>query len=200
MKNSIRSLVWVDYLIDIITNPRELALKVVSGKNKVYFSTFLLPALSSCVFIIVTSLLFNQSHYFYYKISYGWMLLIILSIVYILLFSAIIDQIFQFKGKPGNVKRIINIINMSCFPVLFVLPLMLLVTSINFLPFFLLIILLLVVLIWSVFISARGFAEIYEVELASAILIYMVPHVALFVINGLISILFIFLLSGLAVR
>ena len=200
MKNTIRSLVWVDYLIDIITNPRELALKVVNGRNRIYYSTFILPVLSCGVFIIISSLLFNQTGYFYYKISYGWMLLIIFVIAYILVFSAVIDQIFQLKGKSGNVKRVINIINMSYFPALLILPLMLLVTSVNFIPVFWFLLLYLIVMIWSVFISSRGFAEIYGVELASAVLIYLIPHALISILNGLIGILLIFLLSGLIGR
>ncbi|MBN1501605.1 MAG: YIP1 family protein [Spirochaetes bacterium] len=200
MKNNLRTLEWTDSLIEVLTSPRSLAVRFAGSEKHLYGITFLIPMISTILMLISISLLSPQTGYFYFKITYGWIFLVICSFVNIFLSSAVIDLVFQFKGKRGSVRRVINIINISYFPKILMLPLILFFSVIDFAPPFFFLLLLILLSVWSLYVISRGLSEIYSVDLPNAFLIYAVPYAAVIAVSVLLLFLLAFLGYGFAVN
>lgn len=175
MMQKIKSLEWADVLVECLIEPSKLALRFANSEVNIYKTGFIFPILSSGISILAMSVLSAQNGYFYYKISYGWILHAIISFLVIFISSGLTDMVFQFRGKRGNVKKIINILNFSYFPSLFVLPFVMFFTTLNFAAPFWFFIISLAALLWGLYIAARCLSELFIVDFFSALISYLLP-------------------------
>lgn len=196
MKNKIKSLTWVDFLMECLLSPSKLALRVKNSENKIHKYGFIFPVFSTGISILSMSVLTSQDEFFYYKITYGWILLVIITVSQIFIIAALTDLIFQLRGKQGNVKKIVEILNFSFFPKILILAPVMLFVSINFAAPFWYFCMTLLTSIWGIYIVVRGLSEIFNVDIFSALVTYALPYVIGAVTGFSIMLLSGFLLYG----
>ena len=93
----------------------------------------------------------------------------------ITVFGSLMDLFCQFRGHPGNIKQIINLINFSMFSRTFFLPLLFIFKVINFAPIFFYILLSIVIFTWQSLVIIQGISEIHHTEFSESLLIYLFP-------------------------
>ena len=118
-----RTLSWADFFLYALTDPRELYRRIHSGNGKVFGLSFIVPAMVCIADILALSLMGGETSYFYYKISYGWILVCLYEFLKIVIYSSMIDSVSQLQGFKGNIKEVITLVNFSMVPKIFILPL-----------------------------------------------------------------------------
>jgi Yip1-like protein len=198
--SSIRSLMWVDYFIHTLTDPRSLYNSLLRKDSNAFKVSFIIPVFVIISDIVAFSLLSQQTEYFYYKITYGWILFTIIIIIKILILSSFMDLISQFMGFEGKIKEMITIVNFSLFPKLFLLPLIFIFRTINFAPLFFYFFAALLFFVWSGLIIMQSISEMHGVDFGKSLLIFIFPYilfgVAGFFILILIAVNFMGLVFG----
>ena len=114
--SGMRSLKWSDVLIYSIVDPRAMYRQLKEYERLPLALSFLIPAMVAVTDIIAGSLLGGGNSFFYYRITYGWILHFLLLSFFILVTSSLMDLAGQFTGLRGNVKELIALINFSLFP------------------------------------------------------------------------------------
>src|SRR5208283_5085637 len=93
------------------------------NETKSFLLSFLVPAAVAVMEIITISILGKQTLFFYYKITYGWILLFLYISFKVITAAALMDTASQFFGFRGNIREMIILVNFSLFPDVFILPL-----------------------------------------------------------------------------
>ncbi len=127
-----KSLRWVDFFLYALTDPRELYRRIKQKDPDPFALSFIVPLISALFDILILSLMGRESEFFYYKISYGWILVFIYGIFKIAVYSSLVDVTAQFFGYRGNIREIITLVNFSLFPGVLFLPVCYLFSVIKF--------------------------------------------------------------------
>ncbi len=173
--NTIRSLRWADFFIYSVTDPRNLFRRIEANDPKAFGLSFVVPFLVSISEILSTSLLGQQTAFFYYKLTYGWIFNVILLSFFIIITASLMDLMAQFLGFEGKIKNLVCIINFSIFPKVFLLPLVYIFKSIGFAPAFFYFFFSLIFFVWSAFIAIFAISEMHRIDTGRAILVFLFP-------------------------
>ena len=193
---NLKSLRWTDYFLYTILDPRELYRRIKQKDPDPFYLSFCIPAAYSIFAMLTMSLGGKESIFFYHKISYGWILILVYTLFKIIIYTSLIDITAQFYGYRGNIKEIITIYNFSLFPVLFLLPTYYAFVAIDFAPYFFYVLLSIGFFIWQIMILAQSFSEMHSIDFNKSIVILIIPVVAVALVFLLIVILLIALASG----
>jgi len=196
---SFRSLRWADYFLYTILDPRELYRRVKQKDSNTFVLSFIIPVAYSIFAILIMSLAGNEGNFFYHKISYGWILILLYTIFKIIIYSSLIDITAQFFGYKGNIKEIMTLYNFSLFPELFLLPAYYTFVTINFAPTFFYVLFSIIFLIWQVMIFAQSFSEMHSIDFNKSIIILIIPAISIGLVFFLIAVLIIILAFGFIV-
>jgi len=184
-----RSLKWADFLINALVDPRALCRQINKNEPKPFGMSFILPASFAVIDIITVSMLSTQTPFFYYKISYGWILLFIYLSFKIVFFALLMDLLAQFLGYAGSIKDTITLVNFSIFPKLFLLPVIYIFNVFNFAPLFFYMFISFGLYAWSAVIIILGISEMHKSDFGKSLLIFIFPYLFVGVIFGFIVIL-----------
>lgn len=191
--DKIKSLTWADYFFYALTDPRELYRLISTGNSGTIYLSFAVPALVVIADILALSILGSGSGSFYYKITYGWILISIYTLVKIAVYASLIDTASQFMGYQGKAKELIAMVSYSMFPKVFILPLVYFFSIINFAPGFFYVFFMFILFVWYVMILVQGISEMHSIEFSRAIAIYILPGL----LTGL-ALFFMFVLFTIA--
>lgn len=190
-----KSLRWADLYLYSIIDPRGLLKQIRTDKSWAFPFSFTVPAFVALAEIITVSSLGSQTPFFYYKISYGWILLFLYLVLKIVTSSALMDMLSQFMGNDGRTRETICLMNYSLFPKLFLLPLVSVFRVINFAPLFFYMFISMALFLWSAVIAVQGLSEMHSEGTGRALLIYIFPWLfvgVLLFFMGLLSLIYLF--------
>ncbi len=196
---TIKSLKWADFFIYIITDPRALARLIRSNDPSSFLLSFIPPVLAAISYLISSSMLTSQSGFFYYKVSYGWVLLSMLLILQILIYSSLSSLSLEFTGIKSSIKEIITVCNFAQFPITFLLPLVYIFSVINFAPVYFFLLISLALIVWSSYISVSGISEFYNLSFSKSLFSFLFPYILITISGFFIFILIAVNLIGFAV-
>ena len=192
----IKSLKWIDYFFLCLLDPRRLV-NLIGKKEGSPFSLGLFIVLVVSLFEIISMSMFGQeSNFFFYKISYGWVLIFLVVLLKIIAFSSLIDLSCQFREHPGSIIRTINLVCFSFFPLIFILPVVIIVTSLNTVPIFFYILFSILLHFWQAIIIIQGISEIHQMSFGESLVIFLLPFIFIGLISLLILVLFFINLGG----
>lgn len=174
---TLKSLRWTDFFLYAITDPRELYRRIKQGDPDPFILSFIVPAVTALFDILVLSLVGKETGFFYYKISYGWILVFIYAVFKTVIYSSLVDMTAQFFGYKGNIREILTLVNFSLFPTVFFLPLFYLFKIIDFAPVFFYALLSIVFFIWYVMIFVQGISEMHSIDFGKSFVIFILPAV-----------------------
>lgn len=184
-----RTLRWADLFLSALLDPRALYRQIDRGEPRSLLLSFMIPAAVAVVDIITLSLLGKQTPFFYYKITYGWILLFLYQALTVVLAAALMDMASQFFGSGGAARRLIILVNFSLFPRVFILPLVYIFHVFRFAPLFFYFFFSMGLFIWSAMIAVQGISEMHTVSLGRAAVIYLFPAIVIWT-----SLFFMFIL------
>jgi hypothetical protein len=173
----LRSLRWADLFLFALLDPRALHRQIERKEPKSFMLSFLVPAAVAVFDIITLSIMGRQTPFFYYKITYGWILIFLYQSLAVILAAALMDMAAQFYGFKGNIRSFITLLNFSMFPRIFILPLVYIFKVFNFAPLFFYAFFSLGLLVWSAMIAIQGISEMHSISFARAAIIYLFPAV-----------------------
>ena len=173
--NKIKSLVWADYFLYALTDPRELYRLISSKKSVGFYVSFAVPAIVVIADILALSLLGEATGFFFYKITYGWILILIYTVVKIAVYASLIDTVAQFMGYEGRAEEVIAMVSYSMFPKVFILPVVYFFSIINFAPGFFYVFFMFILFVWYVMILVQGISEMHSIEFSRALAVYIIP-------------------------
>ncbi len=173
--NKIKSLVWADYFLFALTDPRELYRLISSKKSSRIYAGFAVPAVVVIADILALSLLGEATGFFFYKITYGWILILIYTVVKIAVYASLIDTVSQFMGYEGKAVEVTAMVSYSMFPKVFILPIVYFFSIINFAPGFFYVFFIFILFVWYVMILVQGISEMHSIEFSRALALYIIP-------------------------
>ncbi len=175
--SAIRTLRWADIFIYSIVDPRAMYRQIRENPVSVVKMSFIIPAIVALTEILAASMLGGKTSFFYYKISYGWILHFILLSFFVIVVSALIDMACQFMGLRGNIREIVTLVNFSLFPKVFLLPVVCMFSVINFAPAFFYFLASFCFYIWSALIAVQGISEMHESGVGKSLLFFLFPTI-----------------------
>jgi hypothetical protein len=176
--DDIRSLKWSDFFIYALTDPGQMHRIIQRNDPAPFALSFTVPAVVALVDILSYNLLLSETTpYFYYKISYGWILAFLTASFKALVASSLMDFLSQAMGNAGRIKETVAIVNFSLMPGILMLPLMVVVAITDFAPLFFYFLFSLGLFVWSVYIAVRCLAEMHGVTPGRSLVIYAFPYV-----------------------
>lgn len=187
----LKSLEWVDYYFFSIIDPRRLAGLLKREEGKPFLVGYITVAAVAAINIITFSLIGKETSYFYNKITYGWISSFLVSVLIIIIYAALIDFFCQLRGKPGSIKTIVNLLNISLFPHAFLLPIFFIFKVAQFAPIFFLILSIFGLTAWQALIIILGLSETHQMEFSEALVAFLFPVLMIGVIAFFIFILMI---------
>lgn len=187
----IKSLKWSDFFLYTLVNPRNLYRIISSRERRGLALSFIVPIFAVIIDIISISLLSEETGFFYYKITYGWILLILIVLSKIIVSASIMDLISQFLGFNGRIRELISIINFSIFPKALILSLVYIFKILNFAPVFFYMFFSFVLFLWSAFIAIQGISEMHSISFGRALFIFIFPYIFFGIIMFFITVLII---------
>lgn len=131
MIEKIRSLIWADYLLYTLINTRQAG-QLLNRSECFIKSTLVLPLIYAFFSIISSSLIHEQSTFFFHKIGYGSFFIIGTTLLQVFIIAMSIGFILQLFKVEVKLPVIFSIINLSYLPKLFILPWALFWSSANF--------------------------------------------------------------------
>jgi hypothetical protein len=173
--NKIKSLVWADYFLFALTDPRELYRLINSKKSGRIYAGLAVPAVVVIADILALSLLGEATGFFFYKITYGWILILIYTVVKIAVYASLIDTVSQFMGYEGKALEVTAMVSYSMFPKVFILPIVYFFSIINFAPGFFYVFFIFILFVWYVMILVQGISEMHSIEFSRALALYIIP-------------------------
>ena len=194
---SFRSLGWTDYFLYTILDPRELYRRIKQKDPDPFVWSFIIPAAYSIFAILTMSLSGSETDFFYYKMSYGWILLLLYTFFKIIVYSSLIDITAQFYGYKGNIRDIITLYNFSLFPALFFLPAYYAFVTIDFAPGFFYVLFSFAVFIWQIMIFAQCLSEMHSIDFNKSMVILILPAILIGMIFFMMTVLLVILTFGL---
>ncbi|MDY6933633.1 MAG: YIP1 family protein [Spirochaetota bacterium] len=175
MMDYIKSLIWVDYFYYTLVEPRRLINIITKEEKKTLPLSISVVAAVSIIEIITISLLGKEDLFFYYKITYGWILAFFILSLIIAITASLVDLACQIRGYNGNAKNIINVIIFSLFPRIFLLPIVIIFKVLHFAPIFFYLFSSILVFIWQALIIIQGISEIHRISFAESVMIFLSP-------------------------
>ncbi len=170
---SFRSLRWVDYVFLAILDPRSLG-RLLNARG--FLSpALIIPAAVAISEIVALSRLGQQSGFFMYKISYGWIFLFILVSVKMFGLAALVDVSAQFYGLKGSFTKTLTLVMLAAFPCLFLVPIVTIFSTIHFAPAFFYVLGSIVFALWSLYIIILGISEFHEIPFSRACAVVLIP-------------------------
>lgn len=194
---AIKSLRWVEYILQTLTDPRAMGRLVKRNEHASFVLSYLMPVFIAFFDILTIATLSRQTHMFYGKITYGWIALSLFFAFKNTLFAAIMDMSFQLFGYSGSVRELIAVINYSSFPRLFILPLLTIFRIIHFAPPFFYFALIIVSSIFVMLTAVQAVSEIYSVSLGRSFLIYFLPALIVYGSFVLMAAALIMMMAGM---
>ncbi len=173
----LRSLRWADLFLYSLLDPRALYRQIERNEPKPFALSFIVLAAVAVIDIRTLSLMGRQTPFFYYKITYGWILVFLYHTLTVILASALMDMAAQFYGFKGNIRRFITLVNFSMFPKVFILPLVYIFKVFNFAPLFFYAFFSLGLLAWSAVIAIQGISEMHSISFGRGAVIYLFPAI-----------------------
>lgn len=186
-----RTLAWADFFLYSLLDPRALYRRIRQKEPDAFWLSFIVPVSVSLSDIIVLSLMGRESSFFYYKISYGWILFFLFTIIKILIYTSLVDMAAQFSGLKGNMKELFTIVNFSMLPELFILPAAYPFIVGDFAPAFFYILITLICFIWHVLIIVQSISEMHTIDFGRAFMIYIMPAIVTGILFFLVTIMLI---------
>lgn len=175
IKESIKNLGWAEFIMTLIFDPRLFAKKISESDRGYVKISFIVPLFVSFALILSVCVINQQSQFFFYKISYGWTWLTVVFCFAFFVFSLSNDFFFHVFGAQGRAGQTLAIVNFSAFPLLFVLPGVMIFSSISFQPAVFLFIFTTACLCWSFFIVLFSVSELRSVSLGRALASILTP-------------------------
>jgi len=175
--NELKSLRWADLLLYSLLDPRSLYRQINRNEPKAFTLSFVMPAIVAIVEILTLSLLGKQTPFFYYKVTYGWILLFLCQALASMIAASLMDMASQFFGWKGNIREFIILINFSLFPRVFILPLVYIFRVFNFAPLFFHAFFSLGLLVWSALVVIQGVSEMHSCNFGKATLVFPFPAI-----------------------
>lgn len=188
---TIKSLRWSDFFLYAVTDPRELYRRIKQKDPDPFSMSFIIPAITALFDILVLSLMGKETGFFYYKLSYGWILVFIYAVFKIVIYSSLVDITAQFFGYRGNIREMLTIANFSIFPSVFFLPVFYLFSVINFAPGFFYVFFSMLFFIWYVMIYVQGISEMHSIDFGKSFVIFILPAVFIGIVIFMITILLV---------
>jgi len=173
--STLRSLLWVDFFLYAVIDPRALFRQIKKNDPRCFGLSFFVPLIVSIVEILTVAIMGREGSFFYYKISYGWILNFLLLSFFIVITASLMDLVSQFLGNKGNIKEMITLVNFSIFPKVFLLPLIYIFNVINFAPIFFYILFSFGLFVWSAIIAIQGISEMHSLDFGKSLLIFIFP-------------------------
>jgi hypothetical protein len=186
-----KSLRWADYFLYALTDPRELYRRIKQKDPDPFVLSFIVPFVAALFDILVFSLMGGESAFFYYKISYGWILIFIYALFKIVVYSSLVDITAQFFGYKGNIREMITIVNFSLFPGVLFLPVLYFFSVINFAPGFFYVFFSIVFFVWYGMIFIQGISEMHSIDFGKSFVIFVLPAIFIGIVFFLISVLLV---------
>lgn len=188
---TLKSLRWTDYFLYAITDPRELYRRIKQQDPDPFAFSFAIPAAVAFFDILALSVSGRETGFFYYKISYGWILVFIFGLFKIVIYSSLVDTIAQFFGYRGNIKEILVVVNFSVFPEIFFLPLFYLSAITGFAPGFFYAFFSILFFIWYIMIFVQCISEMHSIDFGKSLVIVLLPAVFIGIALFFITILLV---------
>ena len=173
----LRSLRWADYLFFALTDPRRLVARIADTGAKPLAGGVAIALMAAISEILSSSLIMVNTRFFYYKMSYGLLLMLIYVIVKTVITAGLIDLICQFLDFRGSVRVLLGIVLYSLFPQVFFLPLVYIVKVLGFAPPFFFAVFSLGLFAWSALITVTAVSELHSIPFSKAALIFLFPYV-----------------------
>lgn len=174
---TIRELAWTDYFLYAVTDPRELYRRIRQRDRGIFQFSFVVPVFIAFIDVITVSLRGTETSFFYHKISYGWLLILLFMLLKISVYSSLIDSSSQFFGQKGNIRDVLTLVNFSLFPKVFFLPLYYLTVITGFMPGFFYIFLSMVFFCWFMYVLVQGISEMNSITFGRSLGIAIMPAV-----------------------
>jgi len=188
---TVKSLRWADFFIYSVTDPRELYRRIKQKDPDPFILSFFIPAVVTFFDLLAISLVGRANSFFYYKMSYGWLLVFIYAIFKIAVYSSLVDATAQFFGYRGNIREILTIVNFSVFPRIFFLPVFYLFAASDFAPVFFYMFFSILFFIWYIMIFVQGISEMHSIDFGKSFVIFIIPAAFIGIIFFLITILLV---------
>lgn len=177
---NVKSLVWADYFLYALTDPRELYRLIKSGKANNILVSLLVPAFVTLADILALLIIAKGTGLFYYWVSYGWILIFLYTVVKIAVYSSLIDAVSQFMGHKGRIKEMITVVSFSLFPKVFILPAVYFFSIINFATGFFYVFITFLLFVWHIMVLIQGISEMHSIDFGKAMAIYIIPGILTF--------------------
>jgi len=192
--SELKTLRWADLFIWSLLDPRALSRQIQRQEPRSFALSFMIPAMAAIADILAVSILSTQTAFFYYKVTYGWILSFLWHAIALLVAAVLMDAASQFFGYRGNAKECITLVNFSQLPKVFILPLVYLFRVIHFAPIFFYVLFTVALAIWSVAVMIQGISEMHGAGLGRSTVIVLFPAILLG--GGLFFILVLLMLCG----
>ncbi|MFH0975835.1 MAG: hypothetical protein V1874_08640 [Spirochaetota bacterium] len=196
MMEYIKSLKWIDYFYFCIFEPRRLVNLIGRKEGSPFLMGLVIVFIVSLFEIISFSMLGSETRFFYYKITYGWVFVFLIFILEIIVLSSLMDLFCQFRAHPGSIMLIINLVTFSFFPLFFILPVVIIFTTINFVPVFFYMFFTVLLHSWQAMIIIQGISEIHQISFGESLVTFLLPFIFVGLILFFLLILFFINLVG----
>ncbi len=196
MMQYLRSLQWIDYYFYVFVEPRRLTHLLEIASVRHFMMGFFSIVLVSVIDIITGALLVPQTGFFYYAVTYGWILRVLIILTSILVYAGLLDMVFQYYGYQGSVRKLVPILSISLFPQVLLLPSVYIFKTFNFAPLFFNALFSVILTIWSLMIAVQCIAELHKMDFFRALVLTLLPVVMLGIIFFFVFLLIVFLLMG----
>jgi len=175
--STLKSLRWTDFFMFALLDPRALYRQISRNDPKPFALSFLVIAMIAIIEIITFSLLGEETSFFYFKITYGWIFVFLYLSLKIVIIASLMDLSGQFLGFKGKVRELISLLNFSMFPQVFLLPLVYIFKVFHFAPIFFYFFCSFALFIWSAVIAIQGISEMHSTGSGKAFLVFVFPYV-----------------------
>ena len=176
----VKSMRWVDFLIYSITDPRALYRSI---REKEIEALVLGPVFLLIIAIagkLASSLLYTQSGFFYYRITYGLIMSVLLYATAIVIAASLMDIYSQLTGNSGSGRGMAAVLLYSFFPMSFILPPTLIFVITGFAPLFFYTLIWLILFVKCSYNAVTGISEMLSISVPKAVTIFIFP--AIFII------------------
>jgi hypothetical protein len=184
-----RTIGWTDFFLNALVDPRALSRGIAAREGNSLAMSFMVPAVVVISDLLSLSLLGEQTGFFYYKVTYGWILLLLLAVLRYVITASLMDLLSQLMGYEGRVGQIIPLLNYSLFPRVLILPLVHIFKTINFAPIFFYMFFSLTLFLWSAFIAIQGVSEMHKTGFGKSLVIFIFPYLFIGIISFFVFVL-----------
>lgn len=191
-----RELGWADFFLYSLLDPRALYRRIKQKDPDAFMMSFIVPGSVALSDILVISLMGKESGFFYYKVSYGWILVFLYTILNVIVYTSLMDMVAQFLGYKGNIRELIILVNFAMLPELFLLPAAYPFIVMNFVPSFFYVLFSITFFIWHVMILIQGISEMHTIDFGKSFVIFILPAVVTGILLFLIFVMLMISLFG----